>query len=56
MKVSQIRNMVKIVDERMKQGQDDMQVTENERNEALREIGNLVHSSVPVSNDEVSEI
>lgn len=41
-----------MIDEALAQNEKDMQVTEKERNNALREVGNHLHESVPVSNDE----
>jgi seryl-tRNA synthetase len=43
-----------LIDEAIQQNDLDLQQTEKERNGALREIGNHLHDSVPVSNDEVS--
>jgi seryl-tRNA synthetase len=52
--VTQLKKVRVLVDEAVEQNDLDLQRTEKERNNALREIGNHLHDSVPVSNDEVS--
>lgn len=50
--MTQLRKLSTLADDGMKQCQEDCQLTELQRFEAIKEIGNLVHDSVPVSNDE----
>ncbi|XP_021914343.1 serine--tRNA ligase, cytoplasmic isoform X3 [Zootermopsis nevadensis] len=50
--VIQLKKVRALVDEAVQQNDLDLQQTEKERNGALREIGNHLHESVPVSNDE----
>lgn len=45
--------MKKLVDEAMAQNNEELTKTENDRDTILKEIGNIVHDDVPVSNDEV---
>jgi seryl-tRNA synthetase len=52
--VVQLKKLRVLIDEAIQQNGLDLQQTEKERNSALREIGNHLHDSVPVSNDEVS--
>lgn len=52
--VSQLKKVRILIDEAIQQNDLHLQQTEKERNNALREIGNHLHDSVPVSNDEVS--
>jgi len=52
--VNQLKKVRVLIDEAVQQNDLDLQKTEKERNNALREIGNHLHDSVPVSNDEVS--
>jgi seryl-tRNA synthetase len=52
--VTQLKKVRVLIDEAVEQNDLDLQKTEKERNNALREIGNHLHDSVPVSNDEVS--
>jgi len=52
--VTQLKNVRVLIDEAVQQNDLDLQKIEKERNNALREIGNHLHDSVPVSNDEVS--
>lgn len=52
--VTQLKKVRVLIDEAIQQNDLDLQKTEKERNNALREIGNHLHDSVPVSNDEVS--
>jgi seryl-tRNA synthetase len=51
--VSQIKAIGQLIDENMKSNAQAMVDTEEARNAALREIGNMLHESVIVSNDEV---
>lgn len=53
--VIQLKKVRALVDEAVQQNDLDLQQTEKERNGALREIGNHLHESVPVSNDEVHD-
>ncbi|XP_050691894.1 probable serine--tRNA ligase, cytoplasmic isoform X1 [Eriocheir sinensis] len=52
LKVSQLKEVKKLVDEAMAQNNEELLKTENERDAILKEIGNLVYDDVPVSNDE----
>lgn len=52
--VAQLKKVRVLIDDAIQQNDVDLQQTEKERNNALREIGNHLHDSVPVSNDEVS--
>lgn len=52
--VAQLKKVRVLIDDAIQQNDADLQQTEKERNNALREIGNHLHDSVPVSNDEVS--
>jgi seryl-tRNA synthetase len=52
--VAQLKEVRVLIDEAIQQNVVDLQQTEKERNNDLREIGNHLHDSVPVSNDEVS--
>jgi hypothetical protein len=51
--VAQLKEVRVLIDEAVQRNDVDLQQTEKERNNALREIGNHLHDSVPVSNDEV---
>ena len=50
--ITQIKKIRALIDEAIKQNEFNLLQTEKERNSALREIGNHLHDSVPVSNDE----
>ncbi|KAL1452861.1 hypothetical protein WDU94_007049 [Cyamophila willieti] len=50
--VTQIKQVRVLIDEAMVQNEKDLIATEKERNNALREVGNHLHPSVPLSNDE----
>ena len=52
--MKQIKKLITLVDAAQKQNNDNRIQTEAERHEAIKEIGNILHDSVPVSNDEVS--
>lgn len=52
--VTQIKKVRLLVDEAVQKTDSDRLKLEAERFEFLREIGNLLHPSVPISNDEVS--
>ena len=52
--VNQIKKVRVAIDEHMKQNDAKLQQHETDRNEALKEIGNLLHESCIVSNDEVT--
>lgn len=54
--VTQIKKVRFLVDEAMVKTDSDRIKLEAERFEYLREIGNLLHPSVPISNDEVSHL
>lgn len=51
--VTQIKKVRLLVDEAMEKTDSERTRLETERFEHLREIGNLLHPSVPISNDEV---
>lgn len=50
--VIQIKRIRTLIDEAILNNIQELAKTESERNEALREVGNHLHESVPVSNDE----
>ncbi|XP_068150494.1 serine--tRNA ligase, cytoplasmic [Drosophila tropicalis] len=50
--VSQIKQLRIVIDNAMVDNQKSLEVAEQTRNTALREVGNHLHESVPVSNDE----
>lgn len=50
--VTQIKAIRSLIDDAMLKNDQELAKTENERNSALREVGNHLHESVPVSNDE----
>jgi seryl-tRNA synthetase len=50
--VNQIKKVRLLIDEAVQQNEKELQQTESARNQALREVGNHLHESVPVSNDE----
>lgn len=52
--VTQIKQVRILIDEQMKQNDEKLLDAEAKRNEALREIGNMLHESVIVSNNEVN--
>ncbi|KAK7871401.1 hypothetical protein R5R35_006104 [Gryllus longicercus] len=47
-----LKNLRQIYDKEIAAKLEAMKVVENERSEALREVGNLLHKSVPISDDE----
>ncbi len=51
--VATLKQVSLLIDEAVVQCEEDAKKREFERNEALKEIGNLLHDSVIVSNDEV---
>ncbi|EEB12352.1 Seryl-tRNA synthetase, putative [Pediculus humanus corporis] len=50
--VNQIKLIREAVDKKTEENNDEMSRLEKQRNSALREVGNHLHSSVPISNDE----
>lgn len=50
--VTQIKQVRVLIDEAMTQNETDLIATEKERNAALREVGNHLHPSVPISDNE----
>lgn len=50
--VTQIKRIRTLIDEAIINNAQDLVQTESDRNSALREVGNHLHESVPVSNDE----
>ena len=51
--VLQIKQVQKLIEERNEKAKEEIKVCEEERHRYLVLIGNIVHPSVPVSNDEV---
>lgn len=54
--VTQIKKVRLLVDEAVQKSDTDRLKFESERFEYLREIGNILHPSVPISNDEVGVV
>lgn len=54
--VTQIKKVRLLVDEAVEKTDSERMKLEAERFEYLREIGNLLHPSVPISNDEVGRV
>lgn len=52
LKVLQIKALVKLIDQEIEKNNSRLTTVENERNEALKEMGNLLHESVPVTDNE----
>ena len=52
--VSQIRPIVKSIDAAIAQNNEDRLRTEEERGESVKEIGNMLHETCIISNDEVT--
>uniref|UniRef100_T1JGF7 serine--tRNA ligase n=1 Tax=Strigamia maritima TaxID=126957 RepID=T1JGF7_STRMM len=50
--ICQIKNLSQVMVKEMTRCNDQLEVEEKERNRSLKEIGNMLHSSVPVSQDE----
>lgn len=50
--VKQIKSIRSLIDTAIQRNDENLSLTESERNNALREVGNHLHESVPVSNDE----
>ncbi|KAL2712419.1 hypothetical protein V1478_017942 [Vespula squamosa] len=50
--VKQIKSIRTLIDTAIQYNDENLSLTESERNSALREVGNHLHESVPVSNDE----
>lgn len=50
--VAQIKTVRSSIDDAIRTNDKDLVLTELERNRALKEIGNILHESVPISNDE----
>ncbi|XP_018328920.1 serine--tRNA ligase, cytoplasmic [Agrilus planipennis] len=50
--VNQIKKVRTLIDDAIVQNESDLLMTEKERNAALREVGNHLHESVPVDDDE----
>ncbi len=51
--VCQIKELVKAIDAAILQNGEDREKTEQERSDALKEIGNMLHETCVISNDEV---
>ena len=54
--VKQLKTLSQIIDDTIKKTNEERQHTEEIRNNKLGQIGNLLHQSVPVSNDEVNSM
>lgn len=52
--MSQLKRVRVLIDEAVTKCDDDRVKCETSRNESLKEIGNVLHESVPISDDEVS--
>ncbi|MFH4983510.1 hypothetical protein AB6A40_010219 [Gnathostoma spinigerum] len=52
LQISQIKKLRVLVDQKMKEAEEDMKRQETERHQALIQIGNILDDSVPVSDDE----
>lgn len=50
--VLQAKSLVKLIDQEIEKNNSTMLTIENDRNEALKEMGNLLHESVPVTDNE----
>lgn len=50
--VTQIKRIRTLIDDAIQKNDENLKTTESERNSALKEVGNHLHESVPVSNDE----
>lgn len=50
--VAQIKTVRSFIDDGIRTNDKNLVLTELERNRALKEIGNILHESVPISNDE----
>lgn len=54
--VVQLKELRGIYDKEIQEKIEEIQDVEKKRNSALREVGNLLHSSVHISNDEVQSL
>ena len=52
LKVVQLKNLSKVIDQEVEKINKQLVLVEQERNEALKEMGNLLHESVPVTDNE----
>lgn len=52
--IKQIKRVSTLIDTEIERTKERLIKSENDRNSALHEIGNIVHDSVPVSNNEVN--
>lgn len=50
--ILQIKNINKLIDQAIEKNNQQILSTENERNESLKEMGNILHPSVPVTDNE----
>lgn len=50
--IMQIKKIRTLIDEAIEKNNESLKIIEFQRNSALREVGNHLHASVPVSNDE----
>lgn len=51
--VTKIKRLRTLIDEAIERNNEELLKTEKERNEAWKEVSNIVHESVPISDDEV---
>ena len=54
--MAQIRPIVKLVDAAIAKNNEDRILTAEERGESIKEIGNMLHESCIISNDEVNSL
>ena len=52
LQISQIKSLNKFIDQKIEENAKKILVTESERNESLKEMGNILHPSVPVTDNE----
>jgi len=52
LQVVQIKNLTKLIDQEIEKNQKKLLVVESERSDALKELGNILHPSVPVTDNE----
>jgi seryl-tRNA synthetase len=52
LKVLQIKHLVRLIDQAIERNNQSLSVIESERNDSLKELGNILHESVPVSDNE----
>lgn len=52
LKIVQIKNLTKFIDQEIVKNNNNLLTVESERNESLKEMGNILHPSVPVTDNE----